>query len=56
MKLTESLEPIVMLLQNPKMFTNEQILSHSLKSLDVLTLINSDQLTQLIFRAIAKLV
>lgn len=55
MNITKSLEPVVMLLRNPKMFNHEQVLCHALKSIDVLTLVNSDQLTQLIFRAITSL-
>ncbi|XP_055312030.1 uncharacterized protein LOC129574273 isoform X2 [Sitodiplosis mosellana] len=55
MNLTELLQPIVTLLKDPKMCTYEKVLSHGIKSLDVLTVTKSNDLTHLLFKAITNL-
>lgn len=55
LNLTEQLEPVVTLLRDPKMCSYEKVLSYSLKSINVLSLVKSEDLTQLIFRAITNL-
>lgn len=54
MNLTELFEPVVTLLRDPKMCSAQQILAYGLKSLDVLTIVKSDELTYLFFNAITK--
>lgn len=54
MNLTELLEPVVTLLKDPKMCTYEMVLSYGIKSLEVLTLTKSNDLTQLFFKAITR--
>lgn len=56
MNLSELLKPAVTLLRDPKMCSYEKVLSNGLKSIDVLTLIKSDELIYLFFNAIAKYV
>lgn len=54
MNLTELFEPVVTLLRDPKMCSARQVLAYGLKSLDVLTIVKSDELTYLFFNAITK--
>lgn len=54
MKLPELLTPVVTLLKNPKMCTNKQVIAYGIKSIDVLTIVKSDELAQSMFDAIIK--
>lgn len=54
MNLSELLEPVVTLLKDPKMCSDKRVLSNGLKSIDVLALVKSEKLIQLLFNAIAK--
>ncbi|XP_031630428.1 uncharacterized protein LOC116345312 [Contarinia nasturtii] len=55
LNLTEMLEPVVTLLRDPHTCKHEKILSYGLKSMDVLTLVESEDLTRLLFNAITSL-
>lgn len=54
MKLTDLLEPVVTLLRDPKMCSAQQVIAYGLKSIDVLSLVKSDELTHLLFNAITR--
>lgn len=54
MNLTELFEPVVTLLRDPKMCSSQQVLAYGLKSVDVLTLVKSDELIHLMFSAITR--
>lgn len=54
MKLSELLAPVVTLLRDPKMCTHKQVIAYGIKSIDVLTLVKSDDLANLMFNAIVE--
>lgn len=54
MKLPELLEPVVTLLRDPQMCTHKQVIAYGIESIDVLTVVKSDDLTHLMFNAIIK--
>lgn len=51
---SHTLKPVVSLLKDPKMCSPEMILELGLKSVGVLRLINSNDLTRLLFDAISR--
>lgn len=54
MQLPELLTPVVTLLKNPKMCPNKQVIAYGIKSIDVLTIVKSDELAHIMFDAIIK--
>lgn len=54
MNLPELLVPLVTLLRDPQMCTNEQVIAYGIKSIDVLTIVKSDELALVMFNAIIK--
>lgn len=54
MKLSDLLVPVVTLLRDPKMCTNKQVIAYGIKSIDILTIVKSDELANLMFNAIVK--